>query len=277
MKELKILAVLAVVVIITYIGIEPYAKHVMHGTIPPPDFSYLDLPKFKVAGDPSKGRELFKANCASCHSLKADGIEAGMDKKTAELSFHVVPPDLSNIAAIVEEHFLANFIRDPQNATKNPKFAMPPMGYLTNDQIGDIIAYLKSTAKKELTGEEILHDACTRCHSVKYQKIPVLTSPEHLKTYLGKIPPDLSLMGRAKEHEYLITFINNPQVLLPGTTMPRLGLTQEATEKVVAYLEQIADPYKEQRKKIGMWVLIYMLIGVVITYAWKKKIWKNIH
>jgi len=69
---------------------------------------------------------------------------------------------------------------------------------------------------------------------------------------------------------------NNPQVLLPGTTMPRLGLTQEATEKVVAYLEQIADPYKEQRKKIGMWVLIYMLIGVVITYAWKKKIWKNI-
>ena len=40
MKEFKILAVLAVLVGITYYGIEPYAHHEMHPPVAPADFTY---------------------------------------------------------------------------------------------------------------------------------------------------------------------------------------------------------------------------------------------
>jgi ubiquinol-cytochrome c reductase cytochrome c1 subunit len=38
MKELKILAVIAALVGITYYGIEPYAHHIMHPEVAPADF-----------------------------------------------------------------------------------------------------------------------------------------------------------------------------------------------------------------------------------------------
>jgi Cytochrome c1 len=59
--------------------------------------------------------------------------------------------------------------------------------------------------------------------------------------------------------------------------MPRLGLTKEATEKTVAYLDQIADPHRDQRNRLGVFVLGYLLVMAGLTFAWKKKIWKNIH
>jgi ubiquinol-cytochrome c reductase cytochrome c1 subunit len=136
---------------------------------------------------------------------------------------------------------------------------------------------LSSVAKKDLTGKEIVVEACGRCHSVKYQKIEAETPKDNLKAYLGKIPPDLSVMGKAKELEYLESFINNPQNGLPGTSMPRLGLTKESTEKTVAYLDQIADPHRDQRNRLGVFVLGYLLVMAALTFAWKKKIWKNIH
>ncbi|ACN99147.1 ubiquinol Cytochrome c oxidoreductase, cytochrome c1 subunit [Sulfurihydrogenibium azorense Az-Fu1] len=278
MKELKILLILIVIVAIGYWGIEPYAHSVMHGEIKKPDYKYSDLQTTALTtGDPVKGKELFMANCASCHGLKNDGINPGMDKNAAIASFNVVPPDLSNIASIVDHKFLAAFIKNPQEATKNPKFAMPPMAQLSDEDVGHVIAYLSSVAKKDLTGKDITVEACGRCHSIKYQKIQAETPADNLKAYLGKVPPDLSVMGKAKELEYLETFINNPQNGLPGTSMPRLGLTQEATEKVVKYLDEIADPHREQRNKLGVWVLGYLVVMAGLTYAWKRKIWKNLH
>jgi glutamate N-acetyltransferase/amino-acid N-acetyltransferase len=52
---------------------------------------------------------------------------------------------------------------------------------------------------------------------------------------------------------------------------------KEATENLMAYLDKISDPHREQRKKVGIIVLAYMLVMIGLTYAWKKKIWKNIH
>ncbi|WP_457627116.1 c-type cytochrome, partial [Persephonella sp.] len=213
--------------------------------------------------------------CASCHGLKADGIPAPMDPKTAAMSFGVVPPDLSNITSYTDKKFLFHFIKDPAKASEFKKIAMPAMG-LQDEQIADIIAYLDSKAKK-VHGEELFKEACGRCHGAKYQKIYAETPPDALKKYLGKVPPDLSIIMKAKGEHYLVAFINKPQALLPGTSMPRVGLNKEATEDLMKYLDEISDPHKEQRQKVGIIVLAYMLVMIGLTYAWKKKIWKNIH
>ncbi len=283
MKELKILLVLIVIVCVTYWGIEPLAHSIMHKHIEEaihkynlPDFEFSDLGGTPpLDGDAAKGKEAFQMFCTSCHGLKADGIKPPMDAKTAAMSFGVVPPDLSNIASFVDEKFLYHFIKDPAKATEFKKIAMPPLG-LNDEQIADIIAYLKSTAKK-VEGKELVKEACGRCHSVKYQKIYAETPPSNLKKYLGKVPPDLSVIMKAKGEHYIKAFVNKPQALLPGTSMPRVGLNEEATENLLKYLDKISDPHREQRQKVGIIVLAYMLIMVGLTYAWKKKIWKNIH
>ncbi|WP_456400697.1 c-type cytochrome [Persephonella sp.] len=285
MKELKILLVIIVLVLIGYWGIEPLAHSIMHkhveeaihkNNLPDYDFSDLEPLPPSIKGDAKRGKEVVQMFCTSCHGVQADGIPAPMDPKTASESYGVVPPDLSNLGAIIDDKFLYNFIKDPAKASEFPKISMPPMG-LDDQQILDVIAYMKSIAKKDLTGKEITIEACGRCHSIKYQKFYTETPPDVLKKYLGKVPPDFSIIHRAKGGEYIVAFVNKPQALLSGTSMPRLGLNQESSEKLEKYLAEIADPNVEARTKIGLGVLIYMLVMIGLTYAWKKKMWKNIH
>ena len=285
MKELKIFIVIVILVLIGYWGIEPLAHSIMHKHVEEaiqkyklPDFKFSDLDPLPsgITGNPQAGKEAVKTFCVSCHSIKKEGINAPMPPQAAAQSFGVVPPDLSNIGAILDKKYLYNFLKNPQKATENPKFAMPALG-LNDQQAMDIVAYLKSIAKKDMTGADVVKEGCVRCHSVKYQKISALSPNDTMKKYLGKVPPDLSVIFKAKGEEYLNAFINKPQAILPGTGMPRVGLNKEAQEKAIAYLDKISDPHKEQRQKVGLIVLAYLLVMVGLTFAWKKKIWKNIH
>lgn len=49
------------------------------------------------------------------------------------------------------------------------------------------------------------------------------------------------MMIRAKGEHGLNIFINDPQKLLPGTAMPRVGLSEQAQKQVIAYLEKAGD------------------------------------
>ncbi|MDP2077529.1 MAG: cytochrome c1, partial [Sulfuricurvum sp.] len=65
MKELKILAIIAALVGITYYGIEPYAHHIMHPEVKAADFQFKDLKNVdtSLAGNVDNGKVLVEANC----------------------------------------------------------------------------------------------------------------------------------------------------------------------------------------------------------------------
>jgi ubiquinol-cytochrome c reductase cytochrome c1 subunit len=92
---------------------------------------------------------------------------------------------------------------------------------------------------------------------------------------MGKLPPDLSIIIRARSEHFLNTFINDPQKQLPGTAMPRVGLTKESQEKVIEYLEEMGDPSKHDRQALGPWVLLYLVIFALVAFWWKKSTWKD--
>ncbi len=91
-------------------------------------------------------------------------------------------------------------------------------------------------------------EACGRCHDMKYDSFFTPSNQNDLKTYLGSVPPDLSMMIRSRGEQYLHDFINNTQKLLPGTAMPRVGLTEAAQAKVVSYIDQVGDSKKKKEK-----------------------------
>ncbi|EAH8393619.1 cytochrome c1 [Campylobacter coli] len=183
---------------------------------------------------------------------------------------------------------------------------------LVNANIADVIAYLKevglkfeakenATIKQEaelkyskiedaneksaLVEKEIAFakdkstfiEACGRCHDIKYDNFFTPSNHNDLANYLGSVPPDLSMMIRSRGEQYLHDFINNTQKLLPGTAMPRVGLTEDAQVKVVSYLEKVGDSKKEERESTGIYIMIFFVILSIFAIGWKRSIWSKLH
>lgn len=316
MRELKILAVLVFFTGVMYWGIEPYAHHIMHPEKSAPDYAFSDLKDFTLVGDAQNGKSEFANNCQACHSLSSDDILPPMEHADLVAAYGVYPPDLSTAGDLYDKKFLANFIKNPSIASfestykkhkeeelayakasatnaeadvlqkafekniasyeEKTKISMPAMDYLADQQIADIIAYMDSV-KKVTTPKEATAQACGRCHSVEYAKMHENSSKKQLISYLGSFPPDLSMMIKSKGEDYLHKFINDPQKILTGTAMPRVGLTREAEEKIVKYLESVGDSKKAEREELGVYVIIFFIIMTLFAYMFKVNTFREVH
>lgn len=313
MKELKILAVVVFFTLVTYYLVEPFAHSQMHKHVESEGFHYKDLPELTKKGDATNGKNLVMgdAGCAGCHSIEVAGMPAPMDAVTAAQSYGVNPPDLSNAGAVYDPKFLAALIKNPAHALKvehkfdAEKGQMHPMvpfygaGGDMEQEVADMVAYLQSIAveKEKLTSEQAYELACGRCHANHYAgwtqlgktpafkkeqdelkyKTQVLDYQDSLKTYMGKLPPDLSIYIRSRGEHYIKTFVENPQNYLKGTAMPRVGVNEHAMEKVVEYLEDSGDAKRVEREEVGRNVMIYILIFAIFAILWKKAIWRDLH
>lgn len=288
MRELKILAVVIFFTAVVYWGVEPFAHSQMHPHVAPADYTFKDLGASGKIGDATKGAETFlSAGCTGCHSLNVAGMPAPMDDASASASFGVVPPDLSTAGAIYDKNYLVELIKNPTKALKvehkfnetrpHPMIAFYGAGGDLDQEVADIVAYLQSIAPKEINDKQVYADACQRCHDMKYDKLLSPSDKTALSAYMGTLPPDLSIMIRAKSKEYLHTFINDPQKQLPGTSMPRVGLTQKAEAQVIAYMEKVGDRKKAEREDLGYKLIGFMVIFTLLAYLWKVKIWREVH
>jgi ubiquinol-cytochrome c reductase cytochrome c1 subunit len=284
MRELKILLVVVFFTLVTYIGVEPFAHSQMHPHVSDADYTFSDLGEKVAAGNAAKGKEIVEMNCIACHGIEKDGFPAPMGNVDAGTAYGVVPPDLSTSGYLYDENYLAAFIKNPAAASKiSHKFGddkahpMPNYDWMPAQDIADVVAYLKSIAPSTLTDKQAFEDACSRCHSMTYAGIDSLTEVATVSKYMGTTPPDLSMMIRSKGGDYLHKFINDPQKLLAGTSMPRVGLTEKTEAQVVNYMESVGDSKKAERESLGKAFLIYMVILSVFAFLWKKQVWRRVH
>lgn len=255
---------------------------------------WADVAKIsKLKGNVANGEAVF-AMCAGCHMEGAVNMGG------------VTPPSLDHAGALYAKDYLIALIKDPAMASNvDHKYAdtmTHPMGSIktmvTEDQqIADVVAYLQEKKSGEVTSKQAFSEACGRCHAMRYAsitqlgntpkfkteketlayKIKVLEEQDLVKAYMGKLPPDLSIIIRARSAHFLETFLENPQSQLPGTSMPRVGLSHEGFEKVKTYLTEVGDPSEAARSDIGPKVLIFFLIFTVLAYLWKKSQWRDLH
>ncbi|NPA35169.1 MAG: cytochrome c [Chlorobi bacterium] len=90
-------------------------------------------------GDPSKGEQLFKQYCAACHGQDAKGIQ-GVGPSLVNNEF-IKTKGVEDLVQFIVEGRPANH---PDNKTGIP---MPPKGgfdVLTEEEITDIVAYIKT-------------------------------------------------------------------------------------------------------------------------------------
>jgi ubiquinol-cytochrome c reductase cytochrome c1 subunit len=95
----------------------------------------------------------------------------------------------------------------------------------------------------------------------------VLVELEGTKKVIKEMKDD----GHGGEHEVIVGFEQ-----VTAGTMTTEEYTQ-ATRDLVAYLDYVAEPYKQTRKNVGTGVLIFLFFLLILTYLLKKEYWKDIH
>lgn len=312
-NELVILAVVAFFTLVTYYLVEPYAHHVMHKHVESEDFKYDDLPYVTKKGDAQRGKDLVMGAgaCVGCHSIDAAGVPASMEPHDAAAAYGVRPPDLSNAGALYDPKFLADAIKHPSHALRvehkfSPKTGKfhPMTGFFgaggdIDQEVADMVAYLQSIAIKpeDVTPKMAYENACGRCHALSYEKwtylgtkpdfkdtkdslafdIKVLKYQDALNQYMGKTPPDLSMYIRSRGEHFISTFVENPQNHLPGTSMPRTGVSKQTAEKIIEYLKDAGDTKRHERAEVGKIVMIYIIIFAIFAFLWKRQVWRDLH
>jgi cytochrome c1 len=124
-------------------------------------------------------------------------------------------------------------------------------------------------------------------------------APADAQAAFGVVPPDLSLMAIAREggvhymYSYLMGYKANEKGeivnrIFTVTKMPDiLGISSATDDKqreeigakakdITAFLNWAADPHAEDRKNLGIYVMIYLFIMTILLILWKKQIWRKV-
>lgn len=173
-------------------------------------------------------------------------------------------------------------------------------------------------------GAHVALEVCNGCHSLKYIKysdflklgftkaevdmmrgdkdmgapLHSQMAPQDELGMFGIVPPDLSLMAKAREggskyiYELITGFYTNAKGetanhAFPGVKMPDVLMVAQAdaagrkeidqkAKDVSAFLEWASDPQAEERTHLGRYVIGYFVVLSVLLYFLKKKIWKRL-
>lgn len=173
-------------------------------------------------------------------------------------------------------------------------------------------------------GAMIYYNVCRLCHSMKYikyqnlqeigfseveidklrgehlinQAMKGLMSDEASLEYYGMVPPDLSVMAKARKHgpQYIYTLLTSfsekdgsyTNKLFPGTKMPdvlnySIAIDSSAKQAIEAQAKDVtefltwsADPRAAERKSLGKYVIAYLIILSIMFYLVMKRVWSRL-
>ncbi len=171
-------------------------------------------------------------------------------------------------------------------------------------------------------GAEMVLGLCVSCHDLQYLRyrnlreigfskariellrgdrdledpILSLTSTAQRRALFGRVPPDLSLIAKAREggpayvYTLLTSFYTTPEGrvdnrLFPGIKMPdALGSSSPGNQaavdrtarEVALFLAWAADPRAEERHRLGLYVLAYLALLTFLLYLNKRRVWQRL-
>ncbi|MDR1554397.1 MAG: c-type cytochrome [Campylobacteraceae bacterium] len=231
MKELKILIVLVVFTLITYIGIEPFAHSQMNPHVAPANFNYeqedIDLANVRI-----KEAEEILANTQNKLSKLEEAQKRADDKKRLE-------EDINKQKKALE------------SAEKDFSIAKDRLALY--EELWGNVKEIKALQGDAEAGGETFTLACASCHGLKSQGIEPPFDDAIASESYGIVVPDLSSAGAIYDKNFLAALIINPAHALkldhkfndespfPMTQFFGFGedLNQEVAD-IIAYLASIA-------------------------------------
>lgn len=141
-------------------------------------------------------------------------------------------------------------------------------------------------------GEALFQSICRNCHSLKYGGYAARMSADDARRAFGRVPPDLSLMVKARGGDaagggyisaLLVSFNDTPEKnsVLPNTAMPPVFSRDDPefmrkARDVAAFLSYTADPRAGERRHLGEYVLGYLVVLTSLLFLLNRKTWKRL-
>ena len=223
-----------------------------------------------------RGFQVFKTVCASCHSmnlmafrnLEALGYNEDEVKAiAAEYEVQAGPNDDGDMfmrPATPADHWPAPFANDKIAAISNGG-AIPPDLSLIN--------------KARASGG----DSAIRASLLQPGGFPLGADYIHglLAGYKEEAPADFSLPAGKYYNEYYPghAIAMAPPLYPDGVEYAdgtQASVDQQAHD-VAVFLNWVSEPELEQRKNLGIKVMLFLLVLTAMLYALKRKIWANVH
>lgn len=127
----------------------------------------------------------------------------------------------------------------------------------------------------------------------------ILTSlnTEEGKKWFGIPPPDLSLVARSRGADWLYTYlrsfyadpkkpwgVNNkvfPDVAMPHVLLNiQLNMSPQQYDIYIAdlvnFLVYVGEPVQMERRRIGVWVLLFLGVFFIFAFLLKREYWKDV-
>jgi|TARA_B110000263_G_scaffold16685_1_gene13375 ubiquinol-cytochrome c reductase cytochrome c1 subunit len=197
----------------------------------------------------------------------------------------------------------------------------------TEPEVGiEAISINLSDVKSLQRGARNFFNYCAGCHSLQYMRYEQIAedlniseeqlldnliftdkTPQDLVTtnmlkedgdrWFGKAPPDLTLVTRRKNPDYVYQFLKSfyidntsptgvNNLTQDGTSMPHIlwlleeQMTAEDYNRfildTVTFLEYVGEPIQQKRKSLGVWVISFLVLLLVFSYALYKDIWREV-
>lgn len=175
-------------------------------------------------------------------------------------------------------------------------------------------------------GAKVVMDVCNLCHELKYIRyrnlLDIGFTPEQVDSFrgdkaidevlsatmspavankaFGMVPPDLSLMAKARKKgdRYIYTLFTAyheksenvyDNKLFPGIRMPdvfdwsvevddqRRAFQEQRIKDVTSFLVWASDPHADTRYTMGAWVIAYLVLLTFLMWLWKRKVWAKLN
>lgn len=200
-----------------------------------------------------------------------------------------------------------------------------PAGFAAGDGVELMDVELDYSMEARMRGAEVAYSVCMSCHNLKYlrwrdllelgftqeqvdmfrgeeektARLMARSSDEMMKQSFGLVPPDLSLVAKARKGggKYIYTLFNSYHLaedgsvdnrLFPGIRMPDvLGFSEPGDDKarkeldgklrdVTAFMVWASDPHADTRRSIGIWVMIYLFLLTFLLWLYKRRVWSDV-
>lgn len=156
------------------------------------------------------------------------------------------------------------------------------------------LPHIKIDMSKEAIkrGEEIFKTVCNGCHGLKYLGYQAQMDPAVARAAFGKEAPDLSLMAKARGkrdegaryiYALLTSYNETPEKnsIFPNIAMPPVlskddPQFEQKAKDVAAFMLYAAEPTSAERRHLGKYVLVYMIVLTALLYALNRKTWKGV-
>ena len=175
----------------------------------------------------AEGRKLVtRFNCQGCHLVEGEGQAI----KTAIADVGMLPPNLAAEGARVQSDWLFSFLHDPSRVRLRPWLTvrMPTFGF-DDRQLNTLVSYFAAGDRASVFGSEPPSGAprdvvvgevvfgmlqCAKCHPAGAEAAAATGGSA------GDLAPSLLLSRDRLRHDWVPSWIKDPQSWIPGTRMP---------------------------------------------------------